>query len=50
MFREEVEDRALRIARTLKRRGQPADLAERLAIERTLEHRGYLRRQLGGWC
>jgi transposase InsO family protein len=50
MFREEVHDRALRIARTLKRRGQSADLAERLAIERTLEHRGYLRRELGGWC
>lgn len=50
MFREEVHDRALRIARTLKVRGQPADLAERIAIERTLEHRGYLHRELGGWC
>jgi transposase InsO family protein len=50
MFREEVHDRALRIARTLKVRGQPADLAERIAIERTLEHRGYLRRKPGGWC
>lgn len=50
MFREEVEDRAQRIARTLKHRAQPADLAERLAIERTLEHRGYMRRELGGWC
>jgi transposase-like protein len=49
-FREEVHDRALRIVRTLKVRGQPADLAERIAIERTLEHRGYLRRELGGWC
>ena len=49
-FREEVHDRALRIARKLKVRGQPADLAERIAIERTLEHRGYLRRELGGWC
>ena len=25
-------------------------LAERLAIERTLEHMGYLRQQIGGWC
>jgi hypothetical protein len=49
-FREEVHDRATRIARTLSHHGQPADLAERLAIERTLEHRGYLRQELGGWC
>ncbi len=49
-FREEVHDRALRIARTLSHHGQPADLAERLAIERTLELRGYLRQELGGWC
>lgn len=49
-FREEVHDRAIRIARTLSHHDQPADLAERLAIERTLEHRGYLRQELGGWC
>jgi hypothetical protein len=49
-FREEVEDRAIRIARTLTVRGQPADLAERLAIERTLERMGYLRQEIGGWC
>jgi transposase len=49
-FREEVHDRAIRIARTLSHHGQPADLAERLAIERTLELRGYLRQELGGWC
>jgi hypothetical protein len=49
-FHEEVHDRAIRIARTLKIPGQPADLAERLAIERTLEHRGLLQRELGGWC
>lgn len=49
-FRQEVLDRALRIARTLQRRGQPADLAERLAIQQTLERMGFLRQQLGGWC
>jgi len=30
-------------------RGKPADLAEHLAIEQTLETRGYLRQQIGGW-
>lgn len=49
-FREEVHERATRIARRLTDRGQPADLAERLAIEQTLENRGYLRQQVGGWC
>lgn len=48
-FREEVHDRAIRIARSL-RSSQPEDLAERLAIERTLEHMGYLRQEVGGWC
>jgi hypothetical protein len=49
-FREEVHERASRIARALTNRGQPADLAERLAIEQTLKLRGYLRQQVGGWC
>jgi hypothetical protein len=49
-FHEEVHDRAIRIARTLNVQAQPADLAERLAIERTLEHRGLLQREPGGWC
>jgi len=49
-LREEVEERAARIRRELTIRGKPADLAERLAIERTLELRGYLRREIGGWC
>lgn len=49
-FREEVHDRAIRIARSLRGQGQPADLAERLAIERTLERMGYLRQEVGGWC
>ena len=47
---EEVSERAARIAQQLKHRGKPADLAERLAIEQALESRGYLRRQIGGWC
>jgi hypothetical protein len=49
-LRDEVNERAARIARTLAVRGQPADLAERLAIEQALETRGYLRRLPGGWC
>lgn len=48
-FREEVHDRATRIARSL-RSSHPEDLAGRLAIERTLEHMGYLRQEVGGWC
>lgn len=43
-------DRAARIARTLEGRGQPADMAERLAIEQTLTRMGYLRPEIGGWC
>ena len=49
-LREEVSERAARIAQQLQHRGKPADLAERLAIEQALESRGYLRRQIGGWC
>ena len=49
-LREEVSERAARIALQLEHRGRPADLAERLAIEQALESRGYLRRQIGGWC
>ncbi len=49
-LREEVQDRALRIARKISGRGQPADLAERLAIEQTLTRMGYLCRETGGWC
>ena len=46
-LREEVSERAARIG---QRRGKPADLAERFAIEQALESRGYLRQQPGGWC
>lgn len=49
-LREEVSERAARIARQLQHRGKPADLAERLAIEQALESRGYLRQEIGGWC
>ena len=50
VLREEVQERTARIERALECRGQPLDLAERLAIEQTLERRGYLRQELGGWC
>lgn len=49
-FREEVDNRTQSIACKLNRRGQSADLAERLAIEQTLEHMGYLHRQTGAGC
>jgi hypothetical protein len=49
-FREEVFDRTRRIACTLNRRGQPADLVERLAIEQTLTNMGYLQQHIGGRC
>lgn len=49
-LRAEVDERAARIGRQLQRRGQPADYAERLAIEQALATRGYLRQTLGGWC
>lgn len=47
---EEVRERAYRIALRVSGRGQPADLAERLAIEQTLTRMGYMRQELGGWC
>jgi hypothetical protein len=50
LLREEVQERAARIRRHLDTANTPADLAERLAIQHALTTRGYLRRQLGGWC
>lgn len=47
---EEVQERSQRIACRLSGRGQPADLAERLAIEQTLTKMGYMRQVIGGWC
>ncbi len=49
-LREEVSERAERIRHHMNYRGKPADLAERLAIEQALETRGYLRKEVGGWC
>jgi hypothetical protein len=49
-LREEVSERAERIRHHMHCRGKPADLAERLAIEQALETRGYLRKEMGGWC
>jgi transposase InsO family protein len=49
-LRDEVRDQAARIGRHLDCRHAPADLAERLAIEDVLSRKGYLKRQLGGWC
>jgi hypothetical protein len=47
---DDVNVRAVHIGRELQRRGQPVDLAQRLAIEQALENRGFLRRTIGGWC
>ena len=49
-LRQEVIERAAWIGRQLQRRGKPADLAQRLAIEQALQNRGYLRQTIGGWC
>lgn len=49
-FQEEVQQRASKIARRIAETRQPEDLAERLAIEQTLERLGYLRQETGGWC
>ena len=49
-LREDVADYAARIRQHLELRGKPADMAERLAIQRALETRGLLRLEVGGWC
>jgi hypothetical protein len=49
-FRQEVLERAQCIAHRLKRDAHPQDLAERLAIQQTLERMGYLQQEIGGWC
>jgi hypothetical protein len=49
-FREEVHDRRSRIAAALTARGDPVEMAERLAIVQALESHGYLRQEKGGWC
>jgi hypothetical protein len=47
-LRHDVQDRAARLRRHLEGSGQPADLADRLAIEHALSARGMLRVQHGG--
>ena len=49
-FKEEVESRARHLERHIDLRAKPADIIQRLAIEQTLQHLGYLHRQNGGWC
>lgn len=49
-LRAEVKQRVAQIGRELQHRGKPADIAERLAIEKALATRGYLRQTPGGWC
>jgi transposase len=49
-LRAEVQDRAARIRRQADGRGATVAMAERLAIERALQTRGYLRLERGGWC
>lgn len=50
LLRNEVRERAAHIGRQLQRRGKPADLAQRLAIEQALQNRGYLHQTTGGKC
>ncbi len=45
-FRSEVN----RLHDSFRRRDVPDDLAQRLAIEKALTQRGWLRREAGGWC
>jgi transposase len=50
LLRDEVNDRAARIRRRLDGRAQPRDLADRLAIERTLVKYGLLKIKIGERC
>jgi len=45
-FHSEVQD----LQSNYRRRDVPDDLAQRLAIEKALTQRGWLRREAGGWC
>lgn len=49
-LRDEVADRAARLACHLPAQRYPKDLATRLAIEQALTNRGLLNFQKGGWC
>jgi len=48
--RRELRDEVNRDADEQRRRNLPDDLATRLAIEKALTRRGWLRREVGGWC
>jgi transposase InsO family protein len=50
LFLEEVKDRTQRLACRLNVRGVASDLIQRLAIEQTLTHMGYLQLQSGDRC
>jgi transposase InsO family protein len=47
-LKDEVHERTARIERDMPK--PDSDLASRLAIEQVLTKRGYLQRELGGWC
>jgi hypothetical protein len=49
-LRDEITERAARIARDSKSLDVPPDFYERIAFERALEKRGYLRREERGRC
>jgi transposase-like protein len=49
-LQNEVRERAARIAARSTTRNVPKDFFERIAFERALAKRGYLRRPEGGWC
>lgn len=49
-LREEVRERAAHLRDQLQEQSNREDLAERLAIEQALEHRGLMSRTMGGWC
>jgi transposase InsO family protein len=49
-FSEEVIDRKTRLAQARVDHAKPNDYCERLAIEQTLTHMGYLQQQPGGRC
>lgn len=48
--RNEVHEEVTRHELEYRRRDVPVDLAARLAIEKALRNRGWLRRETGGWC
>jgi transposase len=49
-FRDEVRERAHRLALTQPKLQAYDGLVERFAIETALADRGWLKRQRGGWC